>query len=196
MFSFALGLASRPSLVLLLAAGASFGCSRPETAAPDAAPAASSAVVASPAVSTAPATGASGAATADASAATTSPGTIGLLVEKVTVRNTAQGTGREQGYDLVVLHDAQGTGKTVRIHPACPPGKPDMFGMCKHYRSCAIATDAGAAGSVTCDGSTLRLVQRDGATFLEGEGAPLSVAPDQPALLAPATRPRTASVDL
>ena len=182
------GLVSLGALLLSAACSRDSGASTTPSAAPLAASSIGATVDAS--------------ASAAVSAAPTDPppsGTASLVIERV---DSDCGTGPEGqhrlGYDVLLRTQSDGAtkpGKPVQL--SCPPGKRNMWEMCKRYTSCTIDSDAGADRSaVTCDKDTIVLESvPGGGTRVTAPGVSIPVAPS-PMRVAPVQKTmRLAHVD-
>jgi hypothetical protein len=126
------------------------------------------------------------------SAALSTVGDASLVVERV-VRESECGHD-VLGFDVLVETKRDGEAKAVRRPLFCPPGKKDMFGMCSHFRRCAI--DDGAGGiSVTCDGRPIVLQVGGSGTVVSGADASIEVTKAPLRVLSATTRTRKALVD-
>ncbi|MBI5536719.1 MAG: hypothetical protein HY898_28625 [Deltaproteobacteria bacterium] len=107
------------------------------------------------------------------------------------------GTGR-LGVDVLVETRMDGDPKPQRRHAFCPPGKKDMFEMCKAFQKCsALTVDAGDPDKVVvqCDRETLVLQVTATGTRLTGSKVDLEVSPSRLRLKPTKSINRVALVD-
>jgi hypothetical protein len=119
-----------------------------------------------------------------------------LVLQTVSTQSEC-GTGR-LGVDVLVETRMDGDAKPVRRHAFCPPGKKDMFEMCKAFQKCtALVDDAGDPDKVVvqCDRETLVLLGTATGTRLTGSKVDLEISPSRLRLKPTKSISRVALVD-
>jgi hypothetical protein len=124
-------------------------------------------------------------------------GEASLIVQHVERQSTC---GKDWlGYDLLVETKLDEAKTSTKRHLFCPPGKKNMFEMCKTYQRCTIdALEAGATidrVTVRCDKDTIVLETTPKSTHVTGPDLDLEVAPVRLRILPAKKLTRAAFVD-
>jgi hypothetical protein len=164
----------------------------------DSLPSAPVSVASAPSVSSAsPTASATAPPSASAASASEPSGEVTLVIQRVESDcGTGPGGRNPLGYDVLLSTHSDGEAKTPPARQlACPPGKRNMWEMCKRYARCTVDADAGDPIVVTCDKDTITLESTPTGTRVTAPGVSLDVAPGPMRLLPVKKTLRYALVD-
>jgi hypothetical protein len=121
-----------------------------------------------------------------------------LVIQRVESDCGTGPTGRNLlGYDVLLSTHSDDEAKTPPAKQlSCPPGRRNMWEMCKRYARCTVDVDAGNDRIVvTCDKETITLESAPAGTRVTAPGVSLEVAPGPMRLLPVKRTLRYALVD-